>query len=209
MNQRRSTQFFLHEWWTSTRKWHGENRKKLKDCGWLALAWSQLAARRRLQFTGVCHNNVWQGFYACVNKQVIFLAEQLGKSWLKSFPVFESMSFKVVLEDTGKCWRGLGGGGVQWGVCLMWNPRWMFRHLTMTNALVDCIWSVCVSGGGKSNSMMFSTPSPPIKVINAMPELPQRHGLWVVPKAFVHISPWLVNTITLPLQAIKPLSLPI
>lgn len=32
---------------------------------------------------------------------------------------------------------------------------------------------------------MFSTPSPPIKVINATPELPQHHGLWVVLQAFI------------------------
>lgn len=122
----------------------------------------------------------------CVSKQIIFLAEQLEKSWL-SFSIFESMCFKVILEDTGKCWRGLGGGGTkmrhlfdvksQMGV----ERSKKFRRLMTTNALVDCIWSACVCEEGlESNSMKFSAPSPPIKVINATPELPQHHGLWAV-----------------------------
>lgn len=32
-------------------------------------------------------------------------------------------------------------------------------------------------GGIKSNPIMFPAPGPPIKVINAMPELPQHHSL--------------------------------
>lgn len=122
----------------------------------------------------------------CVSKQIIFLAEQLEKSWL-SFSIFESMCFKVILEGTGKCQRGLGGGGTKMRHLFDVKSQMevgrskKFRRVMMTYALVDSIWSACVCVEGfKSNSMKFSAPSPPIKVINATPEFPQHHGLWAV-----------------------------
>lgn len=47
------------------------------------------------------------------------------------------------------------------------------RHLTMTNALVDCIGR---GGGGLIKSNAFSAPKPPIIKINAMAELAKRLG---------------------------------
>lgn len=72
--------------------------------------------------------------------------------------------------------------------------------------------------GDKSNPMMFPTsPSPPIKVINVTPELPQHHGLYASLQ-ILWCRPWftraclrLMNTITLygdvdivPLHVILP-----
>lgn len=125
---------------------------------------------------------LWEGFYTLVSVQVICPAEQRGNPWPNCFPLHESMSSKVVSEDSKMCWRGRRRCWIRFVWCETPDGGWTLQIVltTMTNAPVDWIRSVClhlcVCAGVKSNSIMRSIPSLPIKVIDATPELPQRRG---------------------------------
>lgn len=57
-------------------------------------------------------------------------------------------------------------------------------------------------GGIKSNPIIFPAPGPPIKVINAMPELPQHHSLRLFCRPSFP-SARLVNTTALLLRPLR------
>lgn len=103
-------------------------------------------------------------------------SQHFHRSWLKCFPVFESM-FTLTL-----CWRTLETANeareakVQ-NAAFVWckipdgSPTLQIvQTVTMTNALVNCIWSacVCVCSVGVVNQIQWYAPLPVCQLKKSM-----------------------------------------
>lgn len=150
--------------------------------------------------------------YSCVDKQVVFLAEQLHKTWLECFPVFESM---FTLRSRQKAlarierWRRTAfvwckvrklnapdGSDVH-----QWPMHWWIVFEVCVHV---CVEGRGVSGGGV-NQIQWYAPLPVYQLKKSMLRL-SYHSVVDFVEGFGSHQPVAPEYYYLALTAIKPLS---